>query len=88
MWRNSYSGKSFNYEPKTKSEYFELLKNLKKLENQPLIKLKKQGLSYIYTDTRQGNCSIVPGQKIGKDMAEDFSTLIDNYDEKDDFCLI
>ena len=86
-----YSGKSFNYEPKTKSEYFELLKNLEKLEKPTIDQIEKaRTFIYLYSILGKVTVHIAPGQKIGKDSEvrfwEDFSTLIDNYDEKkDDF---
>ncbi len=86
-----YSGKGFNYEPKTKSEYFELLKNLEKLEKPTIDQIEKARIFiYLYSILGKVTVPIAPGQKIGKDSEvrfwKDFSILIDNYDEKkDDF---
>ncbi|MBD1173882.1 hypothetical protein IDH32_00625 [Pelagibacterales bacterium SAG-MED01] len=86
-----YSGKSFNYEPKTKNEYFELLKNLEKLEKPTNDQIDKaRTFIYLYSVLGKVTVPIAPGQKIGKESEirfwKDFSILIDNYDEKkDDF---
>ncbi len=86
-----YSGKNFNYEPKTKNEYFNLLKNIEKLEK-PTEEQTEKARTFIFLYSILGKVTvpIAPGQKIGKDSEERFwkelYTRIENYDEKkDDF---
>ena len=84
-----YSGKGFNYEPKTKEEYFKLLKNLEKLERPTNEEIEKaRTFIYLYSVLGKVTVPLAPGQKIGKDSDErfwkEFSTLIDNYHEKND----
>ena len=86
-----YSGKNFNYEPKTKKNYFHLLKNLEKLEKPTKEQIERaRTFIFLYSILGKVTVPIAPGQKIGNDSDErfwkEFYTRIENYDEKkDDF---
>ena len=82
-----YSGKNFNYEPKTKNDYFKFLKNLEKLEKPTDEQIEKaRTFIFIYSVLGKVTVPIAPGQKIGKDSEtrfwREFFTLIENYNEK------
>ena len=87
-----YSGKNFNYEPKNKNDYFELLKNLEKLKKPTDEQIEKaKTFIFIYSVLGKVTVPIAPGQKIGKDSEarfwREFFTLIENYNEKYDHFL-
>ena len=68
-----YSGKNFNYEPKTKKDYFHLLKNLEKLEKPNKEQVEKtRTFIFLYYVLTKVSVPIAPRQNIGKDSEESF----------------